>query len=217
MEKIIKNVKIFKRPSRATGEYFKCKYCGKLNYVNKKRVGKVIFCDKTCYFKYKNEIYNPLKGFKHSELSKEHYKNKIFTKQHRENLSKASKGKIVSDITKEKIRQNTIKQHVQGLFPQTNTLIERIMNKALRENNISFKHPFPFGRFVCDFAIPEKKIIIECDGDYWHNREDIKKKDKAKNAYLKVSGWVLLRFWEHEIKDDINKCVQIIQEEICKT
>jgi len=60
-------------------------------------------------------------------------------------------------------------------------------------------------------------ISIIGEGYNWHNREDIKKKDKAKNAYLKVSGWVLLRFWEHEIKDDINKCVQIIQEEICKT
>jgi very-short-patch-repair endonuclease len=203
-----------KRPSRCTGGENFCEECSKGFYVTFKRINKARFCSMNCYHTNRRKN-NPLIGFKHSEISKEHYRNKIFTKTHRENLSRAAKNRIVSDKTKEKIRKNTIKQHLNGLFPQTNTIIERMMEKEMIAQGILFKHPFPFGRFVCDFAIPECKLIVECDGDYWHNREDIKKKDKAKNTYLKVSGWRILRFWEHEIKADVVKCVNTIKETIC--
>jgi len=198
---------------RRTGAFKTCIICKQNFYVTYKRINSALYCSMNCYHKYRRE-HNPLIGFKHSEKSKENYRKKIFTKTHRYNLSKSAKGKYVSEITRDKIRKNTINQHIKGLFPQTNTLIERIMEKELKYNNIKFEHPFPFGRFVCDFAIPEKKLIIECDGDYWHNREDVKKKDLAKNSYLKVAGWKVIRFWEHEIKSDITYCVKRIKEEL---
>lgn len=115
-----------------------------------------------------------------------------------------------SKTTKELIRRKTIEQHIRG-FPQTNTSIERIMEKALKSSKISFVHPFNFNnKFACDFAIPSSKIIIECDGDYWHNREDSKNRDKRKNAYIRACGWNMMRFWEHEINEDIDKCIQTI-------
>ena len=120
-----------------------------------------------------------------------------------------------SKQAKEKIRKNTVRQHSKKIFPQTNTKIEKSMKSILIENKINFIQEFNFDdRFCCDFAIPEKQIIIECDGDYWHNKKDIKKRDMQKNEYVISKGWKILRFWEHEINSDIDSCVNKIKFEL---
>lgn len=121
---------------------------------------------------------------------------------------------IYSEETIDKIRKGVI-EHLQTNALKQDTGIELKMKDALTQLNISYEHPFSFNdKFLCDFAIPSMKIIIECDGDYWHNREDIKNRDKAKNAYITKCGWKMLRFWEHEINDDINTCIKKILLEI---
>ena len=48
---------------------------------------------------------------------------------------------------------------------------------------------------------------IECDGNYWHNLPDNKKRDLKKEMLLKAEGYKLYRFTETEIKKDVSKCV----------
>lgn len=131
---------------------------------------------------------------------------KVLSIDHKLHIGLGCKGKNLgfkhSEATKEKIRRNTVLQHLRG-FPQTNTKIELIMKDILDELKIGYIHPYNFNnKFACDFAIPDKKIIIECDGDYWHNREDIKNRDKSKNAYITTCKWKILRFWEHDIEEN---------------
>jgi len=57
----------------------------------------------------------------------------------------------------------------------------------------------------------EPNIVIECDGDYWHNREDIKKKDLTKNKDLIENGYKIYRFWEHEINRSPELCINKIK------
>jgi len=37
-----------------------------------------------------------------------------------------------------------------------------------------------------------------------------KKRDKIVNKVLKKNGYTVLRFWEHQIKDNINDCMKKI-------
>ncbi len=38
--------------------------------------------------------------------------------------------------------------------------------------------------------------------EYWHPKlKRNMERDKAKNKRLEVNGWIVLRFWEHELKD----------------
>jgi very-short-patch-repair endonuclease len=73
------------------------------------------------------------------------------------------------------------------------------------------------------------KIIIECDGDYWHanplfydiNKLGIRQKrntqrDRFKNEYLKRKGWKVLRFFESDIKKSPSKCIAIVEDQIKK-
>lgn len=84
-----------------------------------------------------------------------------------------------------------------------------------------------------DIVFIKKKVVVFIDGDFWHgyNWEEKKKKilnnkeywvkkieknierDKENTKKLSNMGYKVIRFWEHEIKTNINKCVN----EIIKT
>jgi len=79
-----------------------------------------------------------------------------------------------------------------------------------------------------DIALPKYKTVIFIDGDYWHGRnwEERKPKiktnrefwvakferniqrDKEVNRALKEKGSTVFRFWESDIKKDLNTCVK---------
>jgi len=89
--------------------------------------------------------------------------------------------------------------------------IECILQKELKKNNIFFEEQFPIeGICVADIAFPERKIAVFCDGDYWHNLPHVKERDKKINKKLVACGWQVLRFWEHEIKTNVEACVSKI-------
>ena len=122
------------------------------------------------------------------------------------------KGKHHTEETKEKIRQNTIKQHLNNSFPQVNTKIERIIESVLKHLQLPYIHLFNLDNYyVCDFLIGDN-LIVECDGDYWHNRPEVIRKDNRKNGYIKSRGYKLLRLWENEIKNNLQSCISKIKE-----
>jgi very-short-patch-repair endonuclease len=95
-----------------------------------------------------------------------------------------------------------------------NTSIEIAMEKILIKNNVSYIKQFPIENIaVVDFLLPGK-IIIQCDGDYWHNLPGKKNKDLNQDIILGFKGYKICRFTETEIKKDINKCIQKILDEI---
>lgn len=81
---------------------------------------------------------------------------------------------------------------------------------------------YEIGYYAIDEAIPDLKIAIEVGGCYWHGCDVCKfppvkgnaRRDKSKNTYLKNRGWIVLRFPEHAVYDDVNRCVQIVQDAI---
>ena len=76
-----------------------------------------------------------------------------------------------------------------------------------------------------DIVFPKYKIAIFCDGCFWHGcpkhsktpktnagfwQEKIIKnmeRDREVNHLLMEMGWIVLRFWEHEIKDDLENVI----------
>lgn len=75
-----------------------------------------------------------------------------------------------------------------------------------------------------DVAFVLRKIAIFIDGDFWHGyrydkeksklpkfwRDKIErniKRDQRNRRLLKKQGWTYLRFWEHEVKKNPEKCI----------
>ena len=83
--------------------------------------------------------------------------------------------------------------------------------------------------------IPQYKIMIFVDGDYWHchsrfnykddqiihhglTKREINDKDSTQENYLKWKGYQVLRFWEYDIKNKIHevesKLMEVIRNDI---
>jgi very-short-patch-repair endonuclease len=112
----------------------------------------------------------------------------------------------------------------EGCSKMYNTHIEIKMKEILKELNLQNFFNFQ-GRvydkktgncFSVDFLDKNKKIIIECDGDYWHANpkiyNDIELNEKQKHARIRdglknkifpENGYILLRFWENDFIKNI--------------
>jgi len=122
--------------------------------------------------------------------------------------NKYNLGKKRSDITKEKLK----KARLRIIIPHKDTSIEVKLQKALSTQKIKFRKHVPITGQPDIFIEPN--ICIFADGDYWHNLEKGKKRDKYVNRKLKQMGYVILRFWEHQINKDLTGCLNKIIE-IC--
>ena len=122
-------------------------------------------------------------------------------------------------------RKRIIKRLENNEMPFFNTNIEKKIANELIKRKIPFIQQYPLNnKFVCDFAILQFKIIIECDGDYWHsnpliyniNNLDKRQKnnlnrDKFKDLYLTKNGWKVFRFFESEINHSVKDCVDKVE------
>ena len=102
------------------------------------------------------------------------------------------------------------------------TKIEKNMASLLRKNKIHYRRfPNIFGS--PDFVV-EKKVLVFCDGDFWHGygygkkkrpqkkfwRDKIErnmKRDRKVTRKLRADGWSVVRLWEHDIEMSPEKCV----------
>lgn len=67
-----------------------------------------------------------------------------------------------------------------------------IENKAwqeIRSLGIVMYPQYPIGKFFVDFASPQKKIVIECDGVAYHDKQ----KDDVRDQELIANGWTVYR------------------------
>jgi len=121
-----------------------------------------------------------------------------------------NKGKKWDEKTKKKMSVAHIKVIARGQIKPTS--IELIMSKILIDSNISFIYQYNFeNKFVIDFFIPSLNILIECDGDYWHRREDRLKVDRMKNYLItKKRNYKFFRFPEEFIKNKTDSIKEII-------
>ena len=83
------------------------------------------------------------------------------------------------------------------------TAIETSIETLLKSLNIVFESQKPIGKYIVDIYIPVKRLVIECDGDYWHSLPSAIKRDKEKNKYLRKLGYHVVRIPEHAIKHGI--------------
>jgi very-short-patch-repair endonuclease len=133
---------------------------------------------------------------------------------------------IYSQETIEKIRVATIKQFEAQKFRKTK--IERVIEDYLQEINLEYKYSFLLEKRQYDFLLTKYKIIIECDGDYWHANpkfypepEDWQKArikiDQEKNEIAQKNGYRIVRFWENDILNHFDYVKSIINDLLATT
>lgn len=77
--------------------------------------------------------------------------------------------------------------------------IEVAVEVLLDALGVAYISQHPIDRYCVDFFIPAKRVVIECDGTYWHGLPGRAEADAARDKRLRSLGCVVIRFSESEI------------------
>jgi DNA mismatch endonuclease (patch repair protein) len=122
-------------------------------------------------------------------------------------LKETLKTKVYSEEYR-KMQSDRVMNNPNRVFK--NTSIEVRMMSLLDDLGVFYEQQKSIGGIaIVDFFIPEKNLIIECDGCYWHGcpihhpmfHQNARRKDMEKTARMEELGFKVIRFWEHEIKN----------------
>ena len=140
----------------------------------------------------------------------------------RAKISKALTGKPKSEEHR-KIMLETLARNRKEILKGNPSKLEFTFADILTGLGIEFVHQYEVEGFDYDFYIPEKNILIEVDGDYWHGHPDkftelnnMQRKNKGldalKTKHAATRNFQLLRFWEHDIKTNRFEVIKNLME-----
>ena len=89
--------------------------------------------------------------------------------------------------------------------------MEYVIPTAIAKNHFQSLPP----SYKVDIGIPEAKLAIEVDGRT-HTSKKWKYLDRRKTAVLNFLGWTVLRFWNKEVDQNLDGCVQTVMSTISK-
>ncbi|KKQ77534.1 MAG: hypothetical protein A3A96_02435 [Candidatus Zambryskibacteria bacterium RIFCSPLOWO2_01_FULL_39_39] len=112
----------------------------------------------------------------------------------------------------ELIHNNEILKERRRELRQNSTKTEEILWWYLRDKKlgVKFKRQHSIGGYILDFYCPEKKLIIELDGEI-HNTKEAKEYDAVRDKYFKELGYKVLRFKNRELENDTEKVLDRIK------
>ena len=83
----------------------------------------------------------------------------------------------------------------------------RLQGSRLMGLHIRKQHPA--GPFIADFACVKAQLLVEVDGET-HWREDERRRDARRSAFLEGEGWTILRVWNSEVYGNEEGVVETI-------
>ena len=120
-------------------------------------------------------------------------------------------------------------QHIRS----KDTEAEILLRKALWRKGFRYRKNVKDLPGKPDIVFTKHKIVIFVDGDFWHARgheknpgeqidtnknywiDKLKRnvaRDRYVNDLLFEQGWLVLRFWESDIKNNLNNCIEEIMK-----
>ena len=107
------------------------------------------------------------------------------------------------------------------------TDIERLIRSELHRRGYRFRKHVKGLPGRPDIVFPKQKLAVFIDGDFWHGwqlptwehtlsdfwkNKISKNRDRDRKNFRKLrrAGWTVMRIWGHEIKKDVDSCVEKI-------
>ncbi|MBI5192510.1 MAG: very short patch repair endonuclease [Nitrospirae bacterium] len=128
----------------------------------------------------------------------------------------------MDNLTKEQRHKNMQNIRSVGTKPEQLIAVELKRRKIYFTSHVSNIVGKP------DFVFRRKKVTVFIDSDFWHGHktrcimpktnvlywsnkiDSNRKRDRKVNRLLKKEGWKVVRLWEYEIKNSINKSIRKI-------
>lgn len=124
---------------------------------------------------------------------------------------------------------------IMSAVKSKDTKPEKLLRQALWKHNFRYRTNYKKLPGKPDVVFTKAKIAVFCDGDFWHGHnwalrgmasleEELSnysefwkakilrnvKRDSDITQILEERGWRVIRFWESDIKKDVEKCVEIV-------
>lgn len=121
------------------------------------------------------------------------------------------------------------KKNMQAIRSK-DTEIELLLRKELWKRGYRYRKNYKKAVGKPDIALTKYKIAVFCDSEFWHGKnyqestdrigtnsdywkQKIKRnmeRDIQVTEQLQTEGWIVLRFWEKDIRKKTDECVQLI-------
>ena len=102
---------------------------------------------------------------------------------------------------------NTARYLRKNMTPQELKFWNLVRNSQFE--NTKFKRQYPIGKYIVDFVVIQKMLVIELDGE-GHNTPEQQKYDEERTKYLKSRRFKILRFWNNDIDNNIDGVLETI-------
>jgi len=87
-------------------------------------------------------------------------------------------------------------------------LWQKIKNKQL---GVKFRRQYGIGNYIADFCCIEKKFIIEIDGGY-HNESEQIFYDEDRGKGISELGYKIIRFKNNEVENNIDQVLERLKK-----
>jgi very-short-patch-repair endonuclease len=94
---------------------------------------------------------------------------------------------------------------------------ERLLWQKLRlwqVDGFKFRRQQPVGQYIVDYVCLEKRLVIEVDGGQHAENTNY---DTQRDDWLRDQGFVVLRFWNHDVLKNIDGVMEQIIESLKST
>ena len=79
---------------------------------------------------------------------------------------------------------------------------------------VKVRRQHPIGRYIADFAVPARKLVIEIDGG---QHATTARQDAARTRVLEAQGWRVIRFWNSDVTENPVGVLETIAAELERT
>ena len=140
-------------------------------------------------------------------------------------------GRGVRNMKEPPATNDNVRKSMKG-NTKKDTSIELLFRRALWHNGVRYRKNCKDILGTPDISIKKYKLVVFCDGDFWHGKEyhgvknhkrywdekikQNRERDLDYTIRLRDDGWMVLRFWESEIRNDLYNCVQKVLDVIHK-
>ena len=94
------------------------------------------------------------------------------------------------------------------------TDVEQILWRHIRGRQLlecKFRRQSPIGKYIVDFVCFENRLVIELDGGQHARKRGY---DHQRDQWLHSQGFKVIRFWNHEVIQNIEAVIQVIVKNI---
>jgi len=124
------------------------------------------------------------------------------------------------------------RRYIMSRIKSNDTKIEVRFRKTLWHQGIRYRKNYKSLPGTPDIVITKYRVVIFCDGEFWHGKDWETKKQKLKSnrefwiakiernmnrdrnvdCQLQSMGWVVLHFWGKDIEKNLDGCVKVVEE-----